>query len=61
MSMATFPRQPKVLSATACEQAGRWFVSLQVEEEVADLIKAAGPVIGLDLGIKALVKGNAGA
>lgn len=48
------PMTAKVLSATVSEQAGRWFVSVQVEETVPDPIKAAGPVIGIDLGIKAL-------
>jgi putative transposase len=48
------PTTAKVLSATVSEQAGRWFVSVQVEEEIADPIKATGPVIGVDLGIKAL-------
>jgi transposase len=44
----------KILSATVSEQAGRWFVSAQVEEEVADPIQACGSVIGVDLGIKTL-------
>lgn len=48
------PTTAKVLSATVSEQAGRWFVSVQAEETVPDPIKVAGPVIGIDLGIKAL-------
>lgn len=44
----------KILSVTVSEQAGRWFVSVQVEEEQAQPATAAGPVIGVDLGIKAL-------
>jgi putative transposase len=44
----------KVLSATVSEQAGRWYVSIQVEEEVADVVAATGPAIGVDLGIKTL-------
>jgi IS605 OrfB family transposase len=44
----------KILSATVSEQAGRWFVSLQVEEEQPEPAQAIGPVIGVDLGIKAL-------
>jgi putative transposase len=48
------PITAKILSATVSEQAGRWFVSVQVEESVPDPIKATGPVIGIDLGIKTL-------
>ena len=44
----------KILSATVSEQAGRWFVSVQVEEERADPVPASGPGIGVDLGIKTL-------
>jgi putative transposase len=44
----------KILSATVSEQAGRWFVSLQVEEEQPEPTRATGSVIGVDLGIKAL-------
>lgn len=44
----------KILSATVSEQAGRWFVSIQVEEEAANSVPATGQVIGVDLGIKTL-------
>jgi len=44
----------KILSATVSEQAGRWFVSLQVEEEGTDPVRATGPIIGVDVGIKTL-------
>jgi putative transposase len=44
----------KILSATVSERAGRWFVSLQVEEEVPDLSPAPGAPIGVDLGISTL-------
>jgi len=44
----------KVLSATISEQAGRWYVSVQVEEEHAEPVSAIGPVIGVDLGIKSM-------
>ncbi|MCI0580061.1 MAG: transposase, partial [Chloroflexi bacterium] len=40
----------KVLSATVSERAGRWFVSLQVEEEMEKQL-ASGPAVGIDLGI----------
>jgi putative transposase len=43
-----------ILSATVSEQAGRWFVSVQVEEEIADPVPASGKAIGVDLGIKTL-------
>ncbi len=44
----------KLLSATVSERAGRWFVSIQVEEEQAEPELALGRTIGIDLGIKAL-------
>jgi len=44
----------KVLSATVSERAGRWFVSVQVEEEIADPTPARGEPIGVDLGVKRL-------
>ena len=43
----------KILSATLSERAGRWFIALQVEEEIADRT-ATGPAVGVDLGIKSL-------
>ena len=44
----------KILKATVSERAGRWFVSLQAEEERADPIPATGDAIGIDVGIKSL-------
>lgn len=44
----------KILSATVSERAGRWFVSVQVEEEVPDPTLARGEPIGVDLGVKTL-------
>jgi putative transposase len=44
----------KVLNATVSEKAGRWYVSVQVEQEVADPMPATGKAIGVDLGIKTL-------
>jgi len=44
----------KILSATVSERAGRWFVSVQVEQEVAEPQPATGDPIGVNLGIKAL-------
>lgn len=48
------PMNAKVLSATVSEEAGHWFVSVQVEEE-QDLPERTAPTaIGVDLGIKTL-------
>ena len=45
----------RILSATVSEQAGRWFVSLQVEMELpAPVGDTCKPVAGVDLGIAAL-------
>jgi putative transposase len=44
----------KILSATVSERAGHWFVSLQVEEQVADPTPARGEPIGVDRGVKVL-------
>lgn len=54
------PTTAKVLSATVSEQAGRWFVSVQVEETVPDPVQATGQIIGIDLGIKALATASDG-
>ncbi|MGO8946539.1 MAG: RNA-guided endonuclease InsQ/TnpB family protein, partial [Ktedonobacterales bacterium] len=43
----------QILSATVSEQAGHWYVSLQVEEE-HPVPENTGPVVGIDLGIKHL-------
>ncbi|MCB8980599.1 MAG: transposase [Ardenticatenaceae bacterium] len=43
----------KVLSATVSERAGRWYVSLQVEEEITER-QATGAPVGVDLGLHAL-------
>jgi putative transposase len=43
----------KVLSATVSEQAGHWYMSIQVEHE-RDVPENAGPIVGVDLGVKAL-------
>jgi putative transposase len=44
----------KVLSATISEKAGRWFVSVQVEEDHPEPQLATGVPLGVDLGIKTL-------
>jgi len=48
------PMNAKIGSATISEQAGRWFVSICVHAEQAEPEAATGPIIGVDLGIKAL-------
>jgi len=45
-----------ILSATVSEKAGRWFVSLQVEMEVADPLMEERPVAGVDLGINRMAQ-----
>lgn len=44
----------KVLNATVSEKAGRWFVSVLVEEDAPEPSPATGPAVGVDLGIKSL-------
>lgn len=44
----------KILSARVSEKAGRWYVSVQVEEEVPEPEVATGKPLGIDLGIKVL-------
>lgn len=50
------PVGAKVISATASERSGRWFVSVLVEEEIPPYrgAKDAHDVVGVDFGIKAL-------
>jgi putative transposase len=48
------PTDAKVLSATVSEQAGRWFVSIQVQEEQEQPVCTATSAIGVDLGVKTL-------
>ena len=43
----------QILAATVSEQAGHWYVSVQVEQEQA-VAPNCGPVVGIDLGIKNL-------
>src|SRR5438876_6090288 len=48
------PPGGKILSATVSEQAGRWFVSVQMEVEQEKPVPTATTAIGVDLGIKTL-------
>jgi putative transposase len=43
----------QILSATVSEQAGQWYVSVQVEQEQTVPLNG-GPVVGIDLGVKNL-------
>jgi putative transposase len=46
------PKETKVLSATCSEHAGRWFVSISVQEEINTVVGSG--ILGIDLGIKTL-------
>lgn len=48
------PANAHILSATVSEQAGRWFVSVQVEEEREEVKTTATTAIGVDLGVATL-------
>lgn len=53
------PTNAKINSVTVKERAGRWFVSVHVEEQIA-VAENQGPAIGLDLGLKSFVVGSDG-
>jgi putative transposase len=53
------PTDAKINSVTVKERAGRWFVSVQVEEQIV-VTENQGPAIGLDLGLKSFVVGSDG-
>jgi putative transposase len=55
------PVDAHILSATVSEQAGRWFVSIQVEEEQAERVNTATTAIGVDLGVHTLATCSDGA
>ena len=44
----------KVLSASVSEKAGRWFVSLQVEQETPEPVLTTSHVVGVDVGVRIL-------
>lgn len=44
----------KILSATISERAERWYVSLQVKEEIKETVNGSTLVVGVDFGIKTL-------
>jgi len=47
------PQHTKILSATVSQRTNKWFVSIQVEEEIQDEDCGIG-VVGVDLGIKTM-------
>ena len=47
------PTDKHILSATVSEQAGRWFVSVLVNEEIVRQ-ETTGEILGIDLGIKTM-------
>jgi len=47
-------KRVRILSASVSERGADWFVSVQVEEEIAEPMPATGPAVGVDLGIHAL-------
>jgi putative transposase len=49
-----------ILSVTVSEKAGRWFVSLQVQEEIS-VLEHGGPVVGVDVGLHRLATVSDGA
>lgn len=53
------PIDTKINSVTVKERAGRWFVSVHVEEQIA-VSENQGPAIGLDMGLKSFVVGSDG-
>ena len=55
------PIDAKVFSATVSEQAGRWYVSVQVEEEQDLPERTTTSAVGVDLGIKTLATLSDGA
>ncbi len=48
------PVGAKVAQATITEKAGRWYVSVQLEQECGEIAPGDGPAMGIDLGVKAL-------
>lgn len=55
------PVGAKVAQTTITEQAGRWYVSVQIEQECGEIATGNGPAIGIDLGVKALATCSDGA
>ncbi len=54
------PVTTHLLSATVSERAGRWYVSVAVEEERSDPAPVAGEAVGVDLGLSHLATASDG-
>ncbi len=52
-------RDVRIMSATISEKAGRWFVSVQVEEEIEDAA-SGNAIVGIDIGITVLATASDG-
>jgi len=50
----------KINSVTISERAGRWFASVQVEEEITITENQSGSVVGIDLGLNCFAVGSDG-
>ena len=48
------PENSPILSATVSDRAGRWYVSVALEEERPDSAPVAGEAVGVDLGLSHL-------
>lgn len=44
----------KILSVNISERAGRWYASIQCQQEIPDPVQPTGDPIGVDVGIKSL-------
>jgi putative transposase len=51
------PTNTHILSATVSEHAGRWFVSIQVEEDI-EIPENNNPIVGVDIGINSMAKAS---
>lgn len=49
------PKDKKILSATISEKADKWFISVQIQEEITIPEKKDNVKIGIDLGIKTFI------
>lgn len=52
------PKNVKISSATIHEKAGRWYISMVVQQDVSEPSKASGTPIGVDLGINVISDGR---
>jgi putative transposase len=50
----------RIVSTTVSERAGRWFVSVQVEEEIPDVQPLGKPVTGIHFGLRVMATTSEG-